>query len=66
MYVRMAMAILVLRAQIVDYSGERTLDAFTKFVESGGKDVVGDEVIDDVSVLALGDCGRVLFVSSFL
>lgn len=46
----MAMAILI-KLQIVDYNGERTLDAFTKFLESGGKTGAGPS--EEVGIMVI-------------
>jgi len=34
--------------QIIDYNGERTLDGFVKFLESGGKEGAGAGEFDEV------------------
>jgi protein disulfide-isomerase A1 len=36
----------VINLQVVDYNGDRTLEGFTKFIESGGK--VGAEPAEEV------------------
>lgn len=54
--------VILIKLQIVDYNGERTLDAFTKFLESGGKTGAGPSEEVSVTIIFIFCCSIVAFL----